>query len=216
MRCAGFTAIRSRAYNQRANGAEFRFILSGKFAMPITLHVRPGLLVRPLTAADAGPLYEVVEANRAYLRQWLTWLDDTHGPDDVRNFIEHGTSQWSRDDGYQGGIILDGTPVGTIGMHYVNRRNRSTEVGYWLAETHGRQGIMTDVARVFVDDAFQRWDLNRVEIRTAAGNLRSQAVALRLGFKLEGVLREIFNHYGTLLDMHVYGMLRREWDALKL
>lgn len=64
--------------------------------MPITLHVRPGLLVRPLTAADAGPLYEVVEANRAYLRQWLTWLDDTHGPDDVRNFIEHGTSQWSR------------------------------------------------------------------------------------------------------------------------
>ncbi|MBK9125061.1 MAG: GNAT family N-acetyltransferase [Chloroflexi bacterium] len=184
--------------------------------MSITLHVRPGLIVRPLVADDAEALYAVVDANRAYLRQWLTWLDDTHGPDDVRNFIETGTTQWSRDDGYQGGIILDGTPVGTIGMHYVNRKNRSTEFGYWLAETHGKKGIMTDVARVFVDDAFRRWDLNRVEIRTASGNVRSQAVALRLGFKLEGVLREIFNHYGTLLDMHVYGMLRREWNALRL
>jgi ribosomal-protein-serine acetyltransferase len=52
--------------------------------------------------------------------------------------------------------------------------------------------------------------LNRIEIAAAVGNVRSRAIPERLGFKLDGVLRERENVNGVMLDHAVYSQLRRE------
>lgn len=49
---------------------------------------------------------------------------------------------------------------------------------------------MTSACRVFIDHALLEMELNRVEIRCATGNISSRAIPERLGFVLEGVIRE--------------------------
>ena len=50
------------------------------FFYPITDSLR----LRPLRLADTDELFALTEANRAYLRQWLPWLDTVKSAADTR------------------------------------------------------------------------------------------------------------------------------------
>lgn len=169
--------------------------------------------VRPYLPSDAEALFTAIDRNRLHLRQWLVWVDDTHTVRDTEDFIAVSMEQFARDDGYNAGIFFDDTLIGAIGLHYINRHNLSTEIGYWLSKGYNGQGIMTAAVRAVTSHAFTTWNLNRVEIRAAAGNARSRAIPERLGFTQEGILRQWQNIYGTLHDIVVYSLLRSEWQG---
>jgi ribosomal-protein-serine acetyltransferase len=50
-----------------------------------------------------------------------------------------------------------------------------------------------------------------VEIHCAIGNEKSCAIAKRLGFQFEGVLRQGQLLNGNYVDINVYSMLAGEW-----
>jgi ribosomal-protein-serine acetyltransferase len=64
-----------------------------------------------------------------------------------------------------------------------------------------------------MDHGFGELGLNRIEIKAAAGNLRSQAVAVRLGMVREGVERQSEWLYDRFVDHVVFSMLRDEWSS---
>ena len=72
---------------------------------------------------------------------------------------------------------------------------------------------MTRAVSALVDHAFSSLGLNRVEIRAAPENRRSRAIADRLGFQLEGTLRQAQRIGDQYLDNAVYSMLAEEWPA---
>jgi RimJ/RimL family protein N-acetyltransferase len=53
--------------------------------------------------------------------------------------------------------------------------------------------------------------MQRIEWVTSTRNVRSSAVARRLGMTLDGVLRKEFLHNGERLDSEVWSLLREEW-----
>jgi len=70
---------------------------------------------------------------------------------------------------------------------------------------------MTEAVAAMVDHAFAEWGLNRVEIRLDVENARSRALAERLGFTREGVLRQAMWVARDFHDDAVYSMLAGEW-----
>ncbi len=163
--------------------------------------------LRLLEEAHVGELYRLTDANRAHLRQWLPWVDDTRSVEDTRCFVRVATQQFASNQGYECGIWWRGQLVGTIGNHRIDWRNGSTSIGYWLGEAYQGRGLMTRACRALVDHAFRTLRLHRVEIRAATGNLRSRAIPQRLGFREEGILRDgewLYDHY---VDLVVYGRL---------
>jgi ribosomal-protein-serine acetyltransferase len=72
------------------------------------------------------------------------------------------------------------------------------------------KGIMTECCRFVVRYGFRTLDLNRIQIPAATGNLRSRRIPERLGFKLEGILRERESLNGAFVDHAMYSLLRRE------
>ena len=129
------------------------------------------------------------------------------------DFIRAARKQFVDNNGFQAAIVDGAQIIGAIGFHAVDWRNRSTSIGYWLAEDRQGRGTMTEAVRALVSHAFDVWKLNRVEIRAAVGNVRSRAIPERLGFKEEGVLRDGERIGERYEDSVVYAMLARDWPT---
>ena len=173
------------------------------------------LKLRTLHEDDAQELFELVDANRAHLREWLPWLDVNTEVEHSRAFIGSALKQESDNLGPTYGIIFHERLAGIVGYHPIQWNNKSVEIGYWLSREVTGQGIMTRCCRALVDYAFEAFGLNRVTIPAAVDNSKSLAIPERLGFKKEGVIRDaewLYDHY---VDHALYAMLRREWKGEK-
>ncbi len=180
-------------------------------AHQIILHVGDGLRIKSFDTSDAQRLFDLIESCRSYLREWLPWLDTTQSVEDVNLFIESTIQQLTANNGFQGGIWEGARILGVIGFHRVDWLNRSTTIGYWLGREFQGRGVMTRACQSMVRHAFSDLHLHRVEIRCAVGNLKSRAIPERLGFKVEGTIREAEWLYDHFVDHVVYGMLQQEW-----
>ena len=168
--------------------------------------------LRVLRVEDAPALFALTNANRAHLRAWLPWVDVVREEADSAAFIEATVAQREAGLGPTFAILRDGAIAGVIGFRAIDRVNRIGEIGYWLAAKAQGNGTMTACCRFVVRYAFITLDLNRVEIAAATDNRRSRAVPQRLGFKLEGVLRQREYLYGRYVDHAMYSQLRSEFD----
>src|SRR5579871_1177726 len=180
-----------------------------------TRKVREGVYLKLLEERHASAVFAVVDHDRAYLREWLPWLDSNTQVDDSLSFIRITLEQFAKNQGLTAGIWCGGEFAGVVGTHKIDWLNRKVEVGYWIASTFQGRGIMTEACRLLTDHAFREWELNRVEIHCAPGNVKSCAIPKRLGFEFEGVQKEAQLLHGRYLDTNVYAMLARNWTASK-
>jgi ribosomal-protein-serine acetyltransferase len=176
------------------------------------VRLRDDLSLELLELRHAAELYTLTDKNRQHLREWLPWLDNTRSVEDTKAFIRLTRKQLADDNGFQTAIRYRGALVGVVGQHRIDRANRATSLGYWLAADAQRRGIMTDACRIYIEHAFGTMGLHRVEIRCAVENRRSRALPERLGFRAEGTSRHgewLYDHY---VDLVVYGLLAEEWS----
>lgn len=168
------------------------------------------ITLRELYEKDAGPLFQLTDSNRAYLREWLPWLDQNKSVESTLAFIQHNMQLSKADSAAQFGIWHRGELAGVIGYNAIDKTNRYAYIGYWLAEKSQGRSIMTKACAKLIEDALITRKLNRVEIHCAVENKKSRAIPERLGLTLEGVLRQkefIYDHYN---DMAVYSLLSTE------
>lgn len=180
-----------------------------RFIVPVDVEIE----MQILEEWDARELYQLIDCNRAYLRQWLPWVDYETSVEDSRKFVLRCLQHYLDNEGFTLGIRVHGQLAGVIGYYSVNWPDRKVEIGYWLSADFQGRGIMTRSSRAAVRYAFEKLQLNRVMILCASGNVRSRAIPERLGFTLEGTLREAEWLYDHFVDLVVYSLLAREWAA---
>lgn len=179
--------------------------------MRFAIVVRPNFELRLRTEADAESIFNIVHKNRAHLRQWLPWVDYNTTADDTRQFIQSCSQQFDKQEGLDLGIWYANQWIGSIGFHDWDKTNRKAALGYWLSEEFQGKGLMTDAAQAMVKYGFDKMHLNRIEIRCATGNVKSQAIPKRLHFKKEGVTRQSEWLYDHFEDMIIYSLLAEEY-----
>jgi ribosomal-protein-serine acetyltransferase len=171
------------------------------------LQVRPGLEIALVELRHASVIFETIDSQREYLREWLPWVDQTTTVGHVEEFIGRSLAKFADQNGFDAGVWLEGRYVGGLGMHYWDRVHRKTEIGYWLSRDCTGRGLMTRCVERCIRFAFTDLHMRRVEIRCAKGNRRSRAIPERLGFTLEGILRSAQLLHGKPVDIAVYGLL---------
>jgi ribosomal-protein-serine acetyltransferase len=173
--------------------------------------LRSGLELRQLEERDAATALAAIDRDREDLRRWLAWVDRNTSLDDTLTFIRIEAEKHRATGELAAGIWFEQEFAGTIGTHVIDRQNRKVEIGYWLASPFRGRGIMTDACRAVVDYSFRELELNRVEIRCAAGNQASRAIPARLGFTHEATLKEGQLLYGTYHDLEIWRLLRKDF-----
>jgi RimJ/RimL family protein N-acetyltransferase len=110
------------------------------------------------------------------------------------------------------GIEYAGELVGYVELAEISRIARRGAIGFVVAERSARgRGVGTNAVLLLLDYAFALEDLDRVYAEVYPWNQASVALLERIGFTLEGRLRQHEVHQGRREDLLVYGILRHEF-----
>jgi len=111
---------------------------------------------------------------------------------------------------------LDGPLLGICVVFALDRDAARAEIGYLLAPGKQGQGYMHEALQQLLAYLFDTLGLHRVEAEIDPRNHPSAHVLDRLGFHLEGVLRQRWRIQGELSDSAVYGLLADDGDRSAL
>ena len=174
------------------------------------IEIEDNLYLETVNIIDANEVFEIVESSRNSLREWLPWVDLTKSTKDIEKYFQTCIDREKSNNGFDLTINYNNTIVGGIGLHKIDHMNKATSIGYWLSSKNEGLGLMTKSAKALCNYCFNNLELNRIEISCATDNIKSQNITKRLGFKLEGTLRqkEIVN--GKYLDHYLFSLLKSE------
>jgi RimJ/RimL family protein N-acetyltransferase len=112
------------------------------------------------------------------------------------------------------GEASNSVPVGLIGLKDLSTRAHSAE--YWIyigEEDARRKGVAREATRLVLDFGFNSLGLHRIYLKVLATNEAALALYRKLGFTLEGTLRDHSFSAGKFVDMLCYAVLEEEFRS---
>ena len=103
--------------------------------------------------------------------------------------------------------------IGAIGIHRIDKFSGIGTTGSWINKKYWRNGYMTEAKIAVNDFAFNKLKLRRLESPVFSDNKASNAVQIKMGYKLEGVKRKAVKGKttGKIYDENIYGLLKEDW-----
>lgn len=139
----------------------------------------------------AEEIYQHVEASRKELRPWLDWEISTRSPQDYLRFLEFTQKPWTDGTGFYYLVRdkSDDSYIANLSVNEYIEKKRQALLGYWQSTARCGHGYLTEAVTVLEKALFEA-GAHKIVIRTDVLNLKSAAVPQRLGYKLEGILRD--------------------------
>ncbi len=181
--------------------------------MSTVLHT-PRFTLQPFRRRDVGPVHDAVLTSLPELAAFLPWANENYSRSVTQQFIRDSVSAWHESRAFDFAIRRDAEPdfhLGNVSIWYVSRANAIGEVGYWVRTETARRGICTEAVARILRFGFEELALHRIVVRIAVGNRGSERVAEKLGFRLEGTLRDEVRVGAEWMDHTIWGLLDREW-----
>ncbi|WP_378144316.1 GNAT family N-acetyltransferase [Cnuibacter sp. UC19_7] len=179
------------------------------------LDLGPTAQLRPLEIWHAEEFAAHLDRAREHIRPWV-------GPSFVTETVEGAAATLSRyatsaaaDGGRLYGIWVDGVLRGGVMFVSFSAAAGVCEIGCWLEPAAEGKGLITPAVAALLDWALLERGLNRAEWRCRADNVRSAAVAQRVGMRFEGTLRGAWLNGGVFHDKQSWAILREEHLAFR-
>ncbi|WP_422723689.1 GNAT family N-acetyltransferase [Jeotgalibacillus soli] len=162
---------------------------------------------------DGKTVYEAINVSIEELKPWLPFAQKEQSLGEVEANIREAHTQFLKREDLRFLVFHKETGefIASSGLHRINWEIPKFEIGYWIDSRHSGNGYITEAVKGISDFAFQELNANRVEIRCDARNKRSRAVPERLGFELEGVLKNdsLAEDGSQLRDTCIYAKLNK-------
>ncbi|MDI1324195.1 MAG: GNAT family protein [Algoriphagus sp.] len=125
--------------------------------------------------------------------------------------------RFKRKTGIRWGIALKGEEsiIGTIGFNNF-QKNHSGNLGFDLQFEYWNKGLISEALKEIIKYGFQQLEINRMEADVQLGNIGSEKVLEKLGFRKEGILRDWMYWNGNHYDMTMFSLLKRDFEFEKL
>ncbi len=176
----------------------------------------PRFTLRAFRRRDATAIHEAVQVSLPDLAPWLPWAAEGYHRMTSHQFIRESLGAWNEGRAYDFAVRRDVAPdrhLGNVSVWWTSKANLIGEVGYWIRSDEARTGVCTEATARVLRFGFEELGMHRMVLRIAVGNRGSERVAEKLGFTLEGTLREEVKVGDTWLDHTVWGLLETEWRS---
>lgn len=161
------------------------------------------LLIRPPKSGDGKIINEAIAETYQDLKHFMPWADPIPSLDDTEEYVRMGEANWilkSNSEPYLPLFIFEKTSMqflGATGYHHMNWDIPSFEIGYWVRCNQRQRGYISEAVNAITRYAFLVLKAKRLGITCDVSNSRSKKIPERLGYVLEGTLK---NHRIKPLD----------------
>jgi ribosomal-protein-serine acetyltransferase len=169
------------------------------------------------TITTATTIFSAIDANRKHIRPYMLWEKHTLKIEDLMQYLFDKEKLTKLGEKVEYGIYLNNEYIGNIGVININQKNKSAEIGYWLAENFTKKGYMTEAVKILEKEFFENFKLNRIQIHCDEQNEASKSVIKKCGYKFEGTHREdSFNEYfNNFRNTLMFSKLQSEYKTDK-
>lgn len=170
------------------------------------------LVLSPFQRKDVDGLVDAIQSSLPELTRWLPWPHAGYDRVDALRFIRDSSKAWREQRAFDFAIRRpdDDVHLGNVSIWYTSRPNGCGEIGYWVRTSETSSGIATEATDAMIRVGFEELGLHRITLRVAVGNRPSERIAEKLGFRLEGTLREVIKVGDVRMDHTLYSLLRHE------
>jgi RimJ/RimL family protein N-acetyltransferase len=176
------------------------------------------LLIRLPLPGDGEVVHEAIMKSIDQLKPWMPWVNPEPTKEQTEANIRKAHAAFLERTDLRFHLFEKTTKtfIGSSGLHRMDWNARRFEAGYWCHSNFTAKGYMTESVRGITVFAFQILQANRIEIKCDERNIRSRHVAERLGFQLEGILR----NYQLAIDdelenLCIYAMTNTDFAELR-
>ena len=172
------------------------------------------LLLTKITSSDCESLYNLFSNPDVVKFYDLDPFTDTSQAEKLIALFE---SRYNSTSGIRWAIRTktSGDLIGTCGFNSWSEKMRNATIGYDLMPDYWNKGISTEALFEILRAAFVGklpcGPLHRIQADTIPGNVASEKVLKKLGFKEEGIRRESAYVKGQYYDMKCFGILMPEF-----
>ena len=162
---------------------------------------------------DGRAVNAAIKASLTELQPWLGFARSNPSVEETETNTREAHAKFITRESLRYLIFLKDTDefVGSTGFHNIDWSVRKFEIGYWIDTRMSGNGYMAEAVGKLTKLALNELNGKRVEIRCESTNDKSRAVPERLGYELEGILRneDLSVDGERLTDTCVYGKISR-------
>lgn len=173
-------------------------------AVPESIPVTEGLTLTAIDERYVSDLHQLVVKNQRWLQQSLSWAGEVRSEEETRRHVQGNVMLHQRDYAKMFLLFLDKRPIGVLSFNQIEPQNKTAYIGYWIDEDCQGQGYLSRSLQAFIHYYARSGLVRRFVIKCRVANTRSNQVALRNGFVLEGCLRQAEYLNGSYDDQNIY------------
>jgi RimJ/RimL family protein N-acetyltransferase len=165
--------------------------------------------LRPYLSGDSPDVFEAATESFHEVGEFLPWCHAGYTRKESDDWIKLCAQSWDNGSAYEFAILdsINGRYLGGCGLNHVNAIDKIANLGYWVRSSAAGHGIAPASAQLLAKFAFDKLELNRVEIVAAVENLKSQRTAEKTGARREGVLRNRILISGIPHDAVIFSLI---------
>lgn len=159
--------------------------------VPLQIETDRLILRAPLQAGDGNVVNQAIKDSINELKQWLFLYQAIPTVDETEIILRNAHIDFLKRESFRYLIFHKGTNdfIGTASLHGINWKISKCEIGYWINSQFSGNGYMTEAVSELTNLGFQQLKFRRIEIRCESTNFKSRSIPEKLGFELEGTLR---------------------------
>lgn len=169
------------------------------------------LLIRMPRPGDGEIVHEAIQASLEELKPWMPWAHVTQSVEDVEVNIREAYAKFLKREDLRLLVFEKetGRLIASSGLHRIDWNVPKFEIGYWIDSRFSGKGFVTEAVEGITQFAFGQLGAKRIEIRCDSRNVKSRRIPERLGFLLEGILRnDSVDVDGNVRDTCVFSKVR--------
>jgi len=159
--------------------------------VPLQIETDRLILRAPLQSGEGNVVHQAINDSISELKQWLNLFQSIPTVEETEILLRNAHIDFLKRESFRYLVYHKDTNdfIGTASLHRINWDIPKCEIGYWINTQFSGNGYMTETVSELINLGLQLFKFRRIEIRCDSKNTKSRMIPEKLGFELEGILR---------------------------